>query len=63
MVIFIVNGFQTIVFIFIVFFHNVSADMFSDFLQVFVELRNLHGTSIYVLYWIYGGQLFWFRQP
>ena len=34
------------------YFHNVSADMSSGFLQVFVELRNLHGTSNYVLYWI-----------
>ena len=32
------------------YFPNVSADMFSGLLQVFVELRNLHGTSKYVLY-------------
>ena len=41
--------------------HNVSADMSSDLLQVFVELRNLHGTSDYVLYWIHGARLFWSR--
>ena len=29
--------------------------------EVFVELGNLHGTSNYVLYWIYGGHMFWFR--
>ena len=28
--------------------------MSSGFLQVFVELGNLHGTSNYVLYWIHG---------
>ena len=39
---------------FAIFFHNVSADMSSGLLQVFVELGNLHGTSNYVLYWIYG---------
>ena len=31
-------------------------------LQVFVELGNLHGTSNYVLYWIHGGHLSWFRE-
>ena len=36
------------------YFHNVSANMSSGFLQVFVELGNLHGTSNYVLYWIHG---------
>ena len=36
-------------------FHNVSADMSSSLLQVFVELGNLQGTSNYVLYWIHGG--------
>ena len=30
-------------------FHKVSADMSSGFLQVFVELGNLHGTSNYFL--------------
>ena len=35
-------------------FHNVSADMSSGLLQVFVELENLHGISNYVLYWIHG---------
>ena len=34
------------------YFRNVSADMSSGLLQVFVELRNLHGTSNYVLYHI-----------
>ena len=34
--IFIVKGFRTIVFIFIVIFHNVSADMSSGLLQMFV---------------------------
>ena len=28
--------------------------MSSNFLQVFVELGNLHGTSNYILYWILG---------
>ena len=39
--------------------------MSSCLLQVFVELGNLHGTSNYVLYWIHGRRLFWFRwrQP
>ena len=32
------------------YFHNVSADMSSSLLQVFVELENLHGTSNYILY-------------
>ena len=41
----ILKGFQTIDFIFIVIFHNVSADISSSFLQVFVELGNLYGTS------------------
>ena len=41
---FINKGFQTIVFIFIDDFHNVSVDMSSG-LQVFVELGNLHGTT------------------
>ena len=30
------------------YFHNISADMSLGFLQVFVELGNLHGTSNYV---------------
>ena len=51
--IFIIKGFRTIVFIFIVISKNVSADMSSGHLQVFVELRNLYGTSNYVLYWIH----------
>ena len=38
------------------YFHNVLADMSSGLLQVFVKLRNLHGTLNYVLYWIYGVQ-------
>ena len=42
-------------------FPNVSADMSSGLLQVFVELRNLNGTSNYVLYW--RDRLFWFRKP
>ena len=40
---------------------NVSANMSSGLLQVFVELGNLHETSSYVLYWIHVGRLFWFR--
>ena len=56
-----IKGFQTIVFFFYSYFHNVSADMSSGLLQVFVELGNLHGTSNYILYWISGGRLFWFR--
>ena len=39
-------------FLYLFYIHNVSADMSSGLLQVFVELRNLHGTSNYVLYWI-----------
>ena len=43
------------------YFHNISANMSSSLLQVFVELWNLHGTSNYVHYWIHEGRLFWFR--
>ena len=39
-------------------FPNVSTDMSSGLLQVFVELGTLHGTLNYVLYWIHGGHLF-----
>ena len=39
----------------------VSTDMSPGVLQVFVELGSLHETSNYVLYWIHGGHLFWFR--
>ena len=44
---FIIEGFRTIVFIFIVIstISQVSADMSSGLLQVFVELGNLYGTS------------------
>ena len=35
-------------------FPNVSANMSSSLLQVFVELGNFHGTSNYVLYWNHG---------
>ena len=35
------------------YFHNVSANMSSDLLQVFIEIGNLHETSNYVLHWIY----------
>ena len=35
-------------------FDNVSVDMSSGLLQVFVELGNLHGTLNYVLYWLHG---------
>ena len=59
--IFIIKGFWTIVFIFIVIFHNISADMSSGLFHVFVELGNLHGTSNYILYWIHRGGLFWFH--
>ena len=45
------------------YFHNISADMSSGLLQVFVKLGNLHGTLNYVFYWIHGGRLFWFRRP
>ena len=45
------------------YFHNVSTDMSSGLRQVFVELRNLHRASNYILYWIHGGHLFWFRYP
>ena len=41
--------------------HNVSADMSSGLLQVFVELRRLHGTSNNVLYLIHRVHLFWLR--
>ena len=44
------EGFRTIVFIFIAISTTVSADMSTSLLQVFVKLGNLHGTSIYVLY-------------
>ena len=47
------EGFSDYCFIFI-HFHNVSADMSSDLLQVFAELGNLHRTSNYVFYWIHG---------
>ena len=47
--IFIIKGFQTIVFIFIAISHNISTYMSSDLLPVFVEHRNLHETSNYVL--------------
>ena len=43
------------------YFHNISADMSSSLLQVFVKLGNLHGTSNYVLYWIHRGRLLWFH--
>ena len=55
--IFIIQGFQTIVFIFIVIYPNVSADTSSG-LQVFLELKSLHGTLYYVLYLIHGGRWF-----
>ena len=42
--IFIIKGFQTIFLISIFIFGNVSADISSDLLHVFVELGNLHGT-------------------
>ena len=61
LMVFIIKGLRTIVFIFIVIFHNVSADMSPGLLLVFFELGNLHGTSNYVLYWIQGGRLLWFR--
>ena len=42
--------------------HDVSSDMSSGFLQVFlIELRSLHGTSNHVLYFIQEGRLLWFR--
>ena len=37
---------------------NVSADISSSPLQLFVELRSLHGTSNHILYLIHGGHLF-----
>ena len=41
---------------------NVSADMSSGLLQVFlVELGSLHGTSNHVLYLIHGGRFLWFH--
>ena len=36
-------------------------NMSSGLLPEFVELWNLHGPSNYVLYWIRGSRLFWFR--
>ena len=54
--IFIIQGFRIIY----CYFNNVSTDMSSGFLQVFVEVRNLEETLNYVLYWIHGGCLFWF---
>ena len=50
LVIFIIKGFRTIVFIFIVIFQSVSSDLFSGLLLAFVEFGNLHGTLNYVLY-------------
>ena len=44
-------------------FFNVSADISSGLLQVFVELGNFQGTSTNVLYSIPGGHLFWIRLP
>ena len=44
------------------YFHNVSADMSSNLLQVLIELGNLHKTSNYVFYWIHRGRLFWRKQ-
>ena len=41
---FIIKGFRTIAVILLRYFHNVSADMSSGLLQVFVELRDLHRT-------------------
>ena len=52
--IFIIKGFRTIVFISIVIstrFPNPN------------PTGNLHKTPNYVLYWIHGGRLFWFRYP
>ena len=40
--------------------HNISADISTSLLQVFEELRSLHGTLNHVLYLIHGGHLFWF---
>ena len=57
--IFIVQGFRTIIFIFIA--YNFTADMSFGLFQVFVELRSLQGTSNHVLYLIHGSRLSWFR--
>ena len=54
---FIIKGFWTIVFIFIV-ISIVLANMSFGLLQVFVELGNLHGTSNYILYWNHKGRLY-----
>ena len=43
------------------YFLNVSADISFGLLRLFVELWHLHKTSNYVLFWIHGGRLFWFR--
>ena len=59
--IFIIKGFQTIVFIFIVISTTFSDDISSGLLQLFVEHRNLDETSNYVRYWIHASRLFWFR--
>ena len=40
--------------------HNISADMSSGLLQMFVKLRSLHRTLNHFLYLIHGGCLFWF---
>ena len=37
------------------YFHNVTANMSSGLLQMFVKLGNLHGTLNDILYWIHGG--------
>ena len=63
LLIFIIKCFRIIVFIFIVISTTFRPICRPAYFRCFVELGNLHGTSNYVLYWIHGGRLFWFRSP
>ena len=53
--------FYRLVFSYYCLHHNVSANMSSGLLHVFIELRSLERTSNHVLYLIHGGRSFWFR--
>ena len=57
LMIFIIKGFLTFVFIFIV----ICTTFPPICPPAFVELGSPPGTSNHVLYWIHGGHLFWFR--
>ena len=57
------SGFSDYCLQFYCYIHNVSANMSSSFLQVFVKLRSLHETLNHIFYLIHkgGGHLFSFR--